>query len=104
MSKIIILPNIKLCPYGNIIKISCYYNKNLCDILLENNINIDHYCEKFGKCTTCSVIIKEGYFYINEIEYEETEIFKNLYFSKLNLRLSCQVFIKNKINLIIEIL
>lgn len=105
MCKLIILPNKKLVPKG----ICIYINNNLlnnsiCDLLLINNINIDHFCEKVGKCTTCKVNVKEGLFFLDFISYEEKETLnKNFIFSK-NIRLSCQIFIKLNNNIIIEII
>lgn len=102
MNKLIILPNLKLIPKGMVL----YLNKellkySLCDILLLNKIYIPHFCEKFGKCKTCKVILLEGFKSVNNIDYEESEILgDNIFFI---YRLSCQVYIKKNSNLIINI-
>ncbi|ASS47116.1 putative ferredoxin, 2Fe-2S type, ISC system [Candidatus Nasuia deltocephalinicola] len=103
MSKIIILPNKNLIN-GFIIHLNKDLLLNsLCDILLKNNIEISHVCEKFGKCNTCKITVKEGLKFLNKINFDEEEtLLKYSIFDK-NIRLSCQLFIKNNYNIIISI-
>ncbi|WP_259288881.1 2Fe-2S iron-sulfur cluster-binding protein [Candidatus Nasuia deltocephalinicola] len=89
--KIIILPHKKFCRYGKILKFNKLYKKNLCDFLLNNNININNNCGGFGRCVSCSVFINEGFSFF-EINY-----------LKLNYTLSCQFYDLN-CNIIISIL
>ncbi|WP_259289791.1 2Fe-2S iron-sulfur cluster-binding protein [Candidatus Nasuia deltocephalinicola] len=64
--KIIVLPNKKKCKYGKILRFnSNLYKISLCDFLLKNNIKIDNNCGGFGKCTSCTVFINEGFFFLN---------------------------------------
>ncbi|WP_259286154.1 2Fe-2S iron-sulfur cluster-binding protein [Candidatus Nasuia deltocephalinicola] len=89
--KIIILPNKKFCKYGKILKFNNLYKENLCNFLLNNNININNNCGGFGKCSSCSIFINEGFSFFE---------IKDL---KLNYVLSCQ-FYKLNFNIIISIL
>ncbi|STR26859.1 2Fe-2S ferredoxin [Janthinobacterium lividum] len=43
MPQIVILPHAKLCPDGAVIEAPA--GKSICDILLENDIDIEHACE-----------------------------------------------------------
>ncbi len=89
--KIIILPNKKICKNGKILKLNNLYKESLCDLLLKNNINISNDCGGFGKCSSCSVFINEGF------SYFEVNLLK------LNHILSCQLYNIN-LNIIISIL
>ena len=59
MPKIIVLPHEELCPDGDLLDANP--GDTICDTLLNNNIDIEHACDKVCACTTCHVIIKEGY-------------------------------------------
>ncbi len=88
--KIIILPNKKVCKNGKILKFKKLYKESLCNFLIKNNINIDNNCGGFGKCSSCSIFINEG-FSLFEIK-----------FLKTNFILSCQLYNINS-NIIISI-
>ena len=59
MTQIIVLPHVELCPEGAVIE--AQPGKSLCDTLLENGIEIEHACEKSCACTTCHVVVREGF-------------------------------------------
>ena len=60
MPKITVLPHAELCPEGKIIE-TAPSGETICDVLLDNGIEIDHACEKSCACTTCHVIVRQGF-------------------------------------------
>ena len=59
MTQIIILPHEEICPEGAMIEAEP--GVSICDAALQNGIEIEHACEKSCACTTCHVIIREGF-------------------------------------------
>ena len=59
MPKLKVLPGHAICPAGA--EIDAQPGKSICDTLLENHIDIEHACEKSCACTTCHVIVREGF-------------------------------------------
>ena len=59
MTQIVVLPHVELCPDGAVIDATP--GTSICDALLENGIEIEHACEKSCACTTCHVVIREGF-------------------------------------------
>ena len=59
MPHIRILPHAELCPLGD--EIEAAPGTSVCEALLENGIAIEHACEMSCACTTCHVIVREGF-------------------------------------------
>src|SRR5947209_8336490 len=59
MPKIKVLPHATVCPQGA--EIEGVVGKSICDNLLDNHIDIEHACEKQAACTTCHVILRQGF-------------------------------------------
>jgi 2Fe-2S ferredoxin len=59
MTRIVVLPNENLCPDGAVIEAEP--GESICRALLRNHIEIEHACEMSCACTTCHVIVREGY-------------------------------------------
>ena len=59
MPKIIILPNEEHCPEGAILEAKS--GETILDVALRNGIEIEHACEKSCACTTCHVVVREGF-------------------------------------------
>ena len=57
--KIKVLPHEVICPDGMMIEANP--NESILDACLRNGLKIEHACEKACACTTCHVIIKEGF-------------------------------------------
>ena len=75
MPAIRILPHPEYCPQGAEIK--AVPGTSICEALLENDIEIEHACEKSCACTTCHVLIREGLASLNEAdELEEDQLDK----------------------------
>jgi 2Fe-2S ferredoxin len=54
-----ILPHPEYCPQGA--EISAPAGTSICEALLDNGINIEHACDMSCACTTCHVIVREGF-------------------------------------------
>ena len=100
MPKITVLPHETLCPQGT--KIDAKTGAMLCDILLENGIEIEHACEKSCACTTCHVIIREGFDSLEPSEEKEDDLLDRAWGLTPTSRLSCQARVAGE-DLVIEI-
>ncbi|MCX7170224.1 MAG: ISC system 2Fe-2S type ferredoxin [Proteobacteria bacterium] len=100
MTQIIILPHVELCPEGAVIE--AQPGKSLCDTLLENGIEIEHACEKSCACTTCHVVVREGFETLDPAEETEEDLLDKAWGLEPNSRLSCQTVVKDQA-LVIEI-
>ena len=59
MPQIIFLPHDELCPDGAVVEADD--GTSVLDAALRNGIGIEHACEKVCACTTCHVVIREGF-------------------------------------------
>ncbi|MCH9704634.1 MAG: ISC system 2Fe-2S type ferredoxin [Proteobacteria bacterium] len=100
MPQIRVNANADLCPEG--ITIEAPTGMSICDALLQNNIDIEHACEKSCACTTCHVIVREGLLSLAEAEEEEEDLLDRAWGLEPQSRLSCQAIIQDK-DLTIEI-
>ena len=100
MTRIIVLPNAELCPDGAVIEASP--GMSICDALLDNDIEIEHACEKSCACTTCHVIVREGFDSLDEAEEKEEDLLDKAWGLEPTSRLSCQALVQ-QIPLVIEI-
>ena len=72
MTQIVVLPHVELCPDGAVIEAEP--GTSICDALLENGIEIEHACEKSCACTTCHVIVREGFADLEPSEEKEDDL------------------------------
>ena len=72
MPQIIFLPNEEICPDGAVI--DAEPGQTVCDAALANDIEIEHACEKSCACTTCHVIVREGFDSLNESSEDEDDL------------------------------
>ncbi|MBE3950225.1 2Fe-2S iron-sulfur cluster binding domain-containing protein, partial [Vibrio parahaemolyticus] len=72
MPKIIVLPHEDLCPEGAVLEAKT--GETVLDVALKNGIGIEHACEKSCACTTCHVIIREGFDSLEESEELEDDM------------------------------
>ena len=100
MPQIIVLPHVELCPEGAAFEAET--GKSICQNLLDNEIDIDHACDQVCACTTCHVIVREGYKTLNEPEEKEEDLLDKAWGLEPNSRLSCQAIV-GKTDLVIEI-
>jgi len=98
--QIVVLPHHTLCPDGAVIEAPA--GKSICDALLENDIEIEHACEKSCACTTCHVIVREGFDSLNEAEEKEEDLLDKAWGLEAQSRLSCQAIVADE-DLVVEI-
>jgi 2Fe-2S ferredoxin len=91
MTRIIVLPNAELCPDGAVIEAEP--GQSVCDALLDNGIEIEHACEKSCACTTCHVVVREGYASLAEAEEIEEDLLDKAWGLTPTSRLSCQAIV-----------
>ena len=95
-----VLPHATLCPKGA--RIEAKPGVSICDTLLENHIDIEHACEKSCACTTCHVVVREGFETLDPSEEKEDDLLDKAWGLEPNSRLSCQAILKDS-DLTIEI-
>lgn len=100
MPQIIILPHEEICPEGAVIEVQP--GTTICDAALQNDIEIEHACEKSCACTTCHVIIREGFDSLEESTEEEDDLLDKAWGLEPESRLSCQAQVGEE-DLVIEI-
>ena len=100
MINIKILPHPEYCPTGKDIQVE--RGTSICEALLENQINIEHACEMSCACTTCHVVIKQGYDSLGELDELEEDLLDQAWGLTPTSRLSCQVKV-GSVPLVIEI-
>ncbi|QRN41769.1 MAG: ISC system 2Fe-2S type ferredoxin [Neisseriaceae bacterium] len=101
MPKITILPHETVCPKGIVIQ-DAPSGKTVCDILLDNHIEIEHACEKSCACATCHVYLREGYDSVNEPSEIEEDLLDQAWGLDTDSRLSCQTILAEE-DLVVEI-
>jgi ferredoxin, 2Fe-2S len=100
MPQIIVLPHVELCPEGA--SFEAGPGVSICDNLLAHDIDIDHACEKACACTTCHIIVREGFESLPPSEEKEDDLLDRAWGLEPKSRLSCQAIVGDK-DLVIEI-
>lgn len=91
MPLIRILPHPEYCPAGAEVKASA--GTSICEALLENGIEIDHACEMACACTTCHVVVRQGYESLGEMDESEEDLLDRAWGLEPTSRLSCQAIL-----------
>lgn len=100
MPKITVLPHVDLCPDGD--TIDAERGQSICEALLDAGIEIEHACEFSCACSTCHVVVREGYASLNSPEELEEDMLDRAWGLEANSRLSCQALVGGT-DLIVEI-
>ena len=100
MPKIRFLPHAEICPQG--MEIEAEKGKSIIDVALDAGLEIEHACEKSCACTTCHVIVREGFDSLEEAEETEEDMLDKAWGLEPESRLSCQALVGND-DLVIEI-
>jgi 2Fe-2S ferredoxin len=95
-----ILPNAELCPQGASMKASS--GDSICETLLAHGIAIEHACDMSCACTTCHIIVREGFNSLNEMDENEEDLLDRAWGLEPHSRLSCQAFV-DQTDLVVEI-
>ncbi|MDR0701035.1 MAG: ISC system 2Fe-2S type ferredoxin [Azoarcus sp.] len=91
MTRIIVLPHTSLCPQGAVIEAEA--GASLCDALLAGGVWIEHACEQSCACTTCHIIVREGFASLPEASEMEEDLLDRAWGLTPCSRLSCQVVV-----------
>jgi len=94
VTRLTVLPHDTLCPEGK--EIDAEPGASICDTLLANGIEIEHACEKSCACTTCHVIVREGYESLDPPTDKEDDLLDKAWGLELTSRLSCQARMKDE--------
>ena len=100
MTRIIVLPHVEICPEGAVIE--GREGESLCQTLIDHGILIEHACEMSCACTTCHVIVREGFDALSPIEEEEDDLLDKAWGLEPHSRLSCQAIV-TETPLVVEI-
>jgi ferredoxin, 2Fe-2S len=100
MPQIIIFPHNKLCTDGSVIDVNP--GTNICEALLNAGIAIEHACDKSCACTTCHIIVHEGFNSLNPSDELEDDLLDKAWGLTSRSRLSCQAIVGEE-NLVVEI-
>ncbi|WP_194089839.1 ISC system 2Fe-2S type ferredoxin [Vibrio hibernica] len=100
MPKIIVLPHEELCPEGAVLE--AQKGESVLNVALKNGIGIEHACEKSCACTTCHIIIREGFDSLVESEELEDDMLDKAWGLEPESRLGCQALVADE-DLIVEI-
>ncbi len=100
MPQLIVLPHPELCPEGAVLDAPA--GISICDILLANDIEIEHACEKSCACTTCHVWVREGGASLEGASECEDDMLDKAWGLDPDSRLSCQAVVGDE-DLVIEI-
>jgi len=101
MPKLTVLPHPDVCPQGAVIE-DAPSGTSICRVLLDHHIEIEHACELSCACTTCHVVVKQGYSSLEEATDTEEDLLDRAWGLTTTSRLSCQAKI-GKEDLTIEI-
>ncbi|ABV86818.1 MULTISPECIES: ISC system 2Fe-2S type ferredoxin [Shewanella] len=88
MPQIVFLPHEELCPDGAVVEAN--EGETVLDVALRNGIHIEHACEKSCACTTCHVVIREGFDELEESDELEDDMLDKAWGLEPESRLSCQ--------------
>lgn len=91
MPTITVLPHPDYCPEGA--RIQALPGTSICEALLDNDIEIEHACDMSRACTTCHVVVRQGYETLNEATEEEEDLLDRAWGLEPKSRLSCQALV-----------
>jgi ferredoxin, 2Fe-2S len=100
MPEIVVLPHAELCPEGKTFEGK--KGESLLDNVLEQGIEVEHACEKSCACTTCHLIIREGFDSLSESTEDEDDLLDRAWGLTPVSRLSCQAIVDDE-KLVVEI-
>ena len=100
MPKIVFLPHEVICPDGA--EVDAEPNESILDAALRNSISIEHACEKSCACTTCHLIVREGFDSLQEPDENEEDYLDKAWGLEPESRLGCQAKVADQ-DLVVEI-
>lgn len=100
MPQVTVLPHAEICPEGKTFEAT--KGMSVLDNLLDQGIDVEHACEKSCACTTCHVIVRQGYNSLSPSSEDEDDLLDRAWGLTPQSRLSCQAVVDTE-NLVIEI-
>ncbi|PVZ12464.1 MULTISPECIES: ISC system 2Fe-2S type ferredoxin [unclassified Pseudomonas] len=100
MPQIIFLPHAEHCPEGAVV--DAQPGETIIAAAKRNDIDIEHACEMSCACTTCHVIVREGFQSLEASDELEDDMLDKAWGLEPNSRLSCQAVVGDK-DLTVEI-
>ena len=94
MPEIVVLPHAEICPEGKTFEATS--GVSVLDNLLEQGIEVEHACEKSCACTTCHVIVREGYDSLGDPSEDEEDLLDRAWGLTPVSRLSCQALVADE--------
>ena len=94
MPTIKILPHAEYCPQGQDVSVPA--GTSICEALLDHQINIEHACDMSCACTTCHVIVREGFESLGEMDESEEDLLDRAWGLTPTSRLSCQAILSDQ--------
>lgn len=91
MPTIKILPHPEYCPQGASVQAPA--GTSICEALLDNGIAIEHACDMSCACTTCHVVVREGFNSLGELDESEEDLLDRAWGLEPQSRLSCQAIL-----------
>jgi len=91
MTRVVVLPHQDICPEGALVEAE--QGVSLCEALLDDGLAIEHACEMSCACTTCHVIVREGFDSLNEADELEEDYLDKAWGLEPESRLSCQAMV-----------
>lgn len=89
MPRITVIPHPQFCPEGAQFEVGT--TANLCQSLLDHGVSIEHACDMSAACTTCHVIVRQGFGSLAEMDDVEADLLDRAWGLEPDSRLSCQV-------------
>lgn len=100
MPQIVFLPNDEHCPEGAVVEAQT--GETIIEAALRNGIDIEHACEMSCACTTCHVVVREGFASLEASDELEDDMLDKAWGLEPESRLSCQARVGDT-DLVVEI-
>lgn len=94
MVTVTVLPHHEICPDGATVELNT--GDNLLEALHDKGINIEHACDCSKACTTCHVVIRQGFDSLEEMDDIEADLLDRAWGLEPNSRLSCQCVVADE--------
>ncbi len=94
MPQIVVLPHAEICPEGK--TFGAKSGVSVLDNLLVQGIEVEHACEKSCACTTCHVVVREGFDSLSEASEDEEDLLDRAWGLTPVSRLSCQAVVADE--------
>lgn len=89
MTIITVLPHPDSCPAG--VSYDAKPGKMLCDTMIAHGVEIEHACDMVCACSTCHIIVREGFSSLKPAEDEEEDRLDKAWGLTPTSRLACQI-------------